>query len=652
MNRNPNPEPRKTMETAVIEIEPTVQAEALMRLVPLELLSEHPENPRQHFEPRSLAELVESIREHGMLNPILVRPLNGHGFQVLGGHRRFRAARMLPLEEVPVIVRELNDTAALEIVVIDNLEREDLHPLEEASGFVSLMTSAGYDIGRISARIQKSTKYVYDRIKLLQLIPELRKVLLDGEISAGHAILLARLSPADQKRAIGKAEYDSWIFQTEHADCVPGLDLEDQRRRKPFSVRELESNINSHVRLKIDDAELPTLFPETAVALAGAEAEDLEVVRISHRHHLEDARGKGELVYLRREWKRADGGLDASDGWGRPKRSKKCGHAALGVVVAGPGRGDSFRVCVASKECKVHWAAEIKEAQEREKPGTRSSSLSANHSAQQKRWQEEERRRKEREARWKKATPRILEVLAEKLKTTPALKLMDVVINAANPQYSGRMPPKHLARGRTVEDGIRYAAFLALTGIVSSWHGSAEAPKALKPLGVDTKKIVAEAAKAPKEKKAAKASAKKNGKPTAAAKKKPATAKKEVPPQAAGSVDELVRAALQEDPKLDVLALYDRISSQHPEVGKLTPRQFHSRHVLPIKRKGLGARARRRTKRAQTSAQSETVRSCRVCGCTEEDCRQCIERTGEPCSWVEQDLCSACAADAGEGQAE
>jgi ParB/RepB/Spo0J family partition protein len=177
----------------------TTETTSTFQVLKLAQLHESPLNPRRHFDPAKLQELTESVRQHGVRTPLLVRP-NGDGYEIGAGHRRFRAAAAAGLVEVPAVIRPMTDVEFLELLNFENLEREDIHPLEEADGFRTLMAQAGYDVARIAERIGKSTKYVYDRVKLLALIPAAQQLFRDGAITAGHAILLARLKPADQAR--------------------------------------------------------------------------------------------------------------------------------------------------------------------------------------------------------------------------------------------------------------------------------------------------------------------------------------------------------------------------------------------------------------------------------------------------------------------
>lgn len=498
----------------------------VLKSIRLEELFPSPTNPRKTFDDLKLQEMSRSIREVGILEPLLVRAhVNGKTtYEVVAGERRYRAAKIAEAGEVPCIVRELTDVQVLEIQTIENLQRDDLHPLEEAAGYAALMKEAGYDVDRIAERISKSAKYVYDRIKLLQLIKPLQKVFLDGEITASHAILLARLSKADQERLHGEGEPDGSPYQLrglwQEEDAEPGLDLDDKVSRKPISVRELERFIDDHVRFRPEEVDLPNLFPATAAALAAAKEEELKVVKITRDYRVnDDARDEKEKTYGEQAWKRADGQVDVGR-YGKAKRSKTCEHSVLGVVVSGFGRGEAFKVCVAKKKCTVHWAAEQKAANERGAPngaGTKKGKAAAQDT-----WQQQEARRRKQEeeakaerARWKKAAPQLISALVAQVTAAPIEDLVDVVVASCK----GWGPPsKAMARGKTVEDGVRYAAFLDLSSDFSSeWHFRDAATKALKRFGVDAKKIVDEVApKPPPEKKP---------KPAPAAKKKGAKKK-------------------------------------------------------------------------------------------------------------------------------
>ena len=145
------------------------------------------EQPRKTFDETALAELADSIRQHGVLQPLLVRPLANGGYQLVAGERRWRASRMAELKEVPGIIKELSDTEAMEIAIIENLQREDLNPIEEAEGLQALIDKCGYTQEEVAVSVGKSRPAITNSLRLLKLPQEVRDMAKDGVISAGHA---------------------------------------------------------------------------------------------------------------------------------------------------------------------------------------------------------------------------------------------------------------------------------------------------------------------------------------------------------------------------------------------------------------------------------------------------------------------------------
>lgn len=159
--------------------------------------------PRKHFDETSLAELADSIREHGIIQPLTVRKLASGYYQIIAGERRWRAARLAGLQEVPVIVMEADDRKAAELAMIENLQREDLNPIEEAAGFQSLMETYHMTQEEAASRVGKSRSAVANALRLLSLTPPVAKLVEEGKLSAGHARALLPLSPALQENAAG-----------------------------------------------------------------------------------------------------------------------------------------------------------------------------------------------------------------------------------------------------------------------------------------------------------------------------------------------------------------------------------------------------------------------------------------------------------------
>lgn len=145
------------------------------------------DQPRKTFDEEALQELADSIKQHGVLQPLLVRPLTTGGYQLVAGERRWRASRIAELKEVPVIIKELSDNEAMEIAIIENLQREDLNPIEEAEGLQALIDKCGYTQEEVAVSVGKSRPAITNSLRLLRLPEEVRSLTKDGFISAGHA---------------------------------------------------------------------------------------------------------------------------------------------------------------------------------------------------------------------------------------------------------------------------------------------------------------------------------------------------------------------------------------------------------------------------------------------------------------------------------
>lgn len=157
--------------------------------------------PRKRFDDESLQELADSISQHGIIQPLTVRKLSSGYYQIIAGERRWRAARLAGLQEVPVIVIEADDRKAAELAMIENLQREDLNPMEEAAGFQSLIESYHMTQEEAAQRVGKSRSAVTNALRLLGLTPSVRKLVEEGKLFAGHARALVPLSPSLQESA-------------------------------------------------------------------------------------------------------------------------------------------------------------------------------------------------------------------------------------------------------------------------------------------------------------------------------------------------------------------------------------------------------------------------------------------------------------------
>lgn len=161
--------------------------------LPISRVEPRRDQPRQQFDPAGLAALADSIREYGLLQPITVRPLDRGYYQIIAGERRWRAAREAGLTEVPVHILDADDKLAMELALVENLQREDLNPMEEAAGYHRLMEEYGLTQEEVANRVQKSRPAVTNALRLLGLGEKLQKLVAEGALSAGHARALLPL---------------------------------------------------------------------------------------------------------------------------------------------------------------------------------------------------------------------------------------------------------------------------------------------------------------------------------------------------------------------------------------------------------------------------------------------------------------------------
>lgn len=173
------------------------------RPVPIERLRPNRFQPRDHFDDAAIGDLVSSIRENGIIQPILVRPIEGETdqFEIVAGERRWRAAQKAQLHEVPIVIRTLTDSQALEVALVENVQREDLSSIEEAKGYQQLMDYFGHTQADIAAGVGKSRSHVANTLRLLGLPESVQRLLAEGKLSAGHA---RALITADEPEALAR----------------------------------------------------------------------------------------------------------------------------------------------------------------------------------------------------------------------------------------------------------------------------------------------------------------------------------------------------------------------------------------------------------------------------------------------------------------
>ena len=226
--------------------------------------------PRKHFDDESLADLAESIRQHGILQPLTVRRLASGYYQIIAGERRWRAARQAGLEEVPAIIIEADDRKVMELGLIENLQREDLNPMEEAAGYRALIQDYGLTQEEAAKRVSKSRPAVANAMRLLALPQEIQWLLEQGNLSAGHGrALLALPSPETQ------------------------IAFAEEIMAKGYSVRETEEKI----RLRLQEGEKPQQAKEPSpLRIYYKEAERQLTAGLGRRVTITQGKKKGKIA--------------------------------------------------------------------------------------------------------------------------------------------------------------------------------------------------------------------------------------------------------------------------------------------------------------------------------------------------------------------
>ncbi len=322
--------------------------------VPLGMLSESPSNPR-HRGKDDLADLTQSIRSLGILEPLLVRECDD-GLLIVSGHRRFRAASIAGLKEVPVRVLDITEQDALEVAIVENLQRRDVHPLDEADGFATLRDRMSAEV--IADRVGKSLPYVYQRLQLLKLTTKARKAFEKEQLSLGHALVIARLQPKDQDEVL------SWSWATSRG------------------ARELAEAIQSRIFLDLskvswptDDAELvpkagacgtcpkragttPALFEDVAKGDTCTDPACFKAKSAAFLKRRSAELGDIPRISVERDWdpksrsaKAKAGILIESECFKATKVT--CPKSVKALIVDGPDAGATMKVCPV-KTCRIH----------------------------------------------------------------------------------------------------------------------------------------------------------------------------------------------------------------------------------------------------------------------------------------------------------
>ena len=349
------------------------------RNLPLAQLQESLTNPRRRFNERAMEELAANVTTQGIVQPLVVRTIEDSKFEVVAGARRFRAAQLASLKEVPVIVRVLSDAAVRELQLTENLLREDVHPYEEALALQGLLQLEGahYDVTSIASRLGKSPAYITTRIHLTELEPSIAEAFLAGQIGVGHALEIAKLPQAKQQQAFDGAFRAVWNGGKESRVVLPARDF----------IAWIEQNILLSLDSVPFDKSDATLVPESGSCAECPKRTGFNTLlfgEMSQRDQCTDAaclnnkvgrfvereiEAKPKLVQITtNHGTRGDGAVLPRNRYvalqlTNPAKSKQplspyqkpCKHMVEAIVMDGAERGHTVKVC-AEPTCAVHFA--------------------------------------------------------------------------------------------------------------------------------------------------------------------------------------------------------------------------------------------------------------------------------------------------------
>ncbi len=337
-----------------------------LQYIAIDQLFESKTNPRQTFDQAKLEELAASIKHHGLIQPIVVRPKD-NGFEVVAGARRYRASLLAEEFSIPAHIKELNDAEAIEWQLVENSQRVDVHPYEEAQGFQRLLDVPGYDVAGLVEKSGKSASHIYARLSLLQLIPKVAEAFVQERIAASHANLIARLPQEHQADAFENCWRKDW--QDKEAHLLP--------------AKHLSAWIQNNLYLNLADApfdrEDPTLKPEAGACVTcprrsgfntslfadvqGDQCLDGACFQAKVTAHIDrEVAARPELVQIETAWRspkeQRPGTLNKNQYRelaepDNPDAEPPCPSAKAAIIVFGKNVGRTVTVCL-DDECPVH----------------------------------------------------------------------------------------------------------------------------------------------------------------------------------------------------------------------------------------------------------------------------------------------------------
>lgn len=354
----------------------TTPSEHLVTL-PIPDVRESSTNPRTIFRPDALDELAASIRAHGVLQPILVRRTDD-AWELIAGARRLRAAHLAGLSSIPAHVVTMSDQEACEAQIIENLQREDVHPLDEAEAYERLLTNdPGYTVDAVAAKVGKSAAYIYGRLTLLRLIPDVREAFRLDVITPSHAQKLAGVPAERQPEAFRRCFFN--LLATEG----------DPDRNNLAPMRQLDEWLRTQIALDVHHEDTKRLLPDLAEQVSDQEHTGATLLALSTLTHHTDVRDPKPI--LARSWKLAEG-------------RASCGFARPGVIVLGEDRGRLVRVCVEKKRCRKHWA----------RPSVRAEQAAQSESEAERASREREHAERDRQFWQEQLRPALIQAIADR----------------------------------------------------------------------------------------------------------------------------------------------------------------------------------------------------------------------------------------------
>jgi ParB family transcriptional regulator, chromosome partitioning protein len=251
------------------------------RTLPVTFLKPGRFQPRKNFAEEKLSELAASVKEKGVLTPILVRPLGGDAYEIVAGERRWRAAQMAKLHDVPVVVREMADSEALEIAIIENVQRADLNAIEEAMAYQELIARFGRTQEQVAQEVGKSRPHIANTLRLLKLPDSVQALLREGKLTAGHArALLASVDPEALAREILAS--DMTVRQVEQRSSPKKTKAGGQKFKDP-NIHQLETSLSNSLGLKAQILHKGDKGGEVRISYSSLEQLDEVIRRLSKR---------------------------------------------------------------------------------------------------------------------------------------------------------------------------------------------------------------------------------------------------------------------------------------------------------------------------------------------------------------------------------